>query len=108
MSLQQAKENVYILATLTECSEVSDPVWYFNDWSLELNQVTKQISCDVYLKKLAYKGLFERYKNEFEEAEERFLIMTAEPDVDDIKACKSLQKKYGRETAVKLWEKYCK
>lgn len=47
-------------------------------------------------------------QNEFEEAEERFLIMSAEPDVDDITACKYIQKKYGREIAVKLWEKYCK
>lgn len=47
-------------------------------------------------------------QNEFEEAEERFLIMSAEPDVGDIKACKYIQKRYGRETAVKLWEKYCK
>ena len=47
-------------------------------------------------------------QNEFEEAEERFLIMSAEPDVDDSKACKYIQKKYGRETAVKLWEKYGK
>ena len=44
----------------------------------------------------------------FEEAEERLLIMTAEPDVDDITACKYIQKKYGREAAVKLWEKWCK
>ncbi len=44
----------------------------------------------------------------FEEAEERFLIMVAEPDIDDIAACKYIQEKYGREIAVKLWEKYCK
>lgn len=45
--------------------------------------------------------------DKFEEAEERLLIMSAEPDVDDITACKYIQKKYGRETAVKLWRKYC-
>ena len=46
--------------------------------------------------------------SKIEEAEERFLIMTAEPDVDDVTACKYIKEKYGRETAVKLWEKYCK
>ena len=45
--------------------------------------------------------------NNYEAAEERFLIMTAEPDVDDITACKIIQAKYGRETAVKIWKKYC-
>lgn len=42
----------------------------------------------------------------FESAEERFLIMTSSSDVTDIEACKYIQKKYGREVAVKLWEKY--
>ena len=43
----------------------------------------------------------------YEAAEERFFIMTAEPDVDDITACKIIQAKYGREIAVKIWKKYC-
>ena len=47
-------------------------------------------------------------KTDFEEIEERFLIMSAEPDVDDITACKYIQSKYGRENAIKVWEKYCK
>ena len=36
----------------TECTEESNPVWDFDTWSLDLNKVTKQISCDVYFKKL--------------------------------------------------------
>lgn len=44
----------------------------------------------------------------FEEAEERFFIMSSQPDVGDIEACKYIQKKYGRATAVKIWEKWCK
>lgn len=47
-------------------------------------------------------------QDKFEEAEERFLIMSAEPDVDDITACKYIQEKYGRRIAVMVWEKYCK
>lgn len=47
-------------------------------------------------------------KVDFEEVEERFLIMTAESDVDDITACKYIQSKYGRENAIKILEKYCK
>jgi len=46
--------------------------------------------------------------DKFEEAEERFLIMTAEPDVDDISACKYIQKKYSRQIAIQIWEKWCK
>ena len=46
--------------------------------------------------------------DKFEEAEERFFIMSAESDVGDIKACKYIQEKCGRETAVKIWEKWCK
>lgn len=45
---------------------------------------------------------------DFKKAEERFFIMSAEPDVGDVKACKYIKEKYGREIAVKIWEKYCK
>jgi len=42
------------------------------------------------------------------EALERLSIMTVDGGLDDVTACKYIQEKYGRETAVKLWEKYCK
>ncbi|MBO7715767.1 MAG: hypothetical protein J6S85_19550 [Methanobrevibacter sp.] len=44
----------------------------------------------------------------FESAEERFFIMSSQKDVGVIDALKYIQKKYGREIAVKLWEKYYK
>ena len=34
----------------TECSETSSPVWNATDWTLNLNNVSAQISCDVYFK----------------------------------------------------------
>lgn len=43
----------------------------------------------------------------YESAEERFFIMTENSDVDDLKAIKYIQDRYGKEIAVKLWEKYC-
>lgn len=49
-----------------------------------------------------------RDEMKFESAEERFLIMTSQNDVTDIEACKYIQKKFNREIAIKLWEKYCK
>ena len=42
------------------------------------------------------------------EAFERFCVMTVDGNVDDITACKHIQKKYGMETAVKIWRKYGK
>ena len=42
------------------------------------------------------------------EAFERFCIMSEQSDVGDIAALKYVQEIYGRETAVKIWEKYCK
>ena len=54
------------------------------------------------------KSRFTGRKVDFEEIEERFFIMSAEPDVGDITACKCIQEKYGREMAVKIWEKWCK
>lgn len=42
-----------------------------------------------------------------EAAIERFCIMTTE-NVDDITALKYVQKKYGREIAVSIWEQFCK
>ena len=42
-----------------------------------------------------------------EEAEERFFIMSEQNDVRDITALKYIQENYGRETAVRIWEKYC-
>lgn len=45
---------------------------------------------------------------EMYEAFERFSIQTIDGDVDDITACKYIKEKYGREIAVKLWEKYCR
>lgn len=44
----------------------------------------------------------------FEEAEERFFVMSEQPDVGDVKACKYIQQKYGRETAKKIWNKWCR
>lgn len=44
---------------------------------------------------------------DYETAEERFFIMTENNDVDDLKAIKYIQERYGKEIAVKLWEKYC-
>ena len=41
------------------------------------------------------------------EALERFSIMT-ESNVDEVTALKYIQSEYGRDIAVKLWEKYCK
>ncbi len=37
------------------------------------------------------------------EAFERFCIMTVDGGVDDITASKYIQKKYGREIAIKVW-----
>lgn len=45
---------------------------------------------------------------EMYEAFERFCIQTIDGNVGDIEACKYIQKKYGRATAVKIWEKWCK
>lgn len=47
-------------------------------------------------------------QDKWEEAFERFCIMSEQSDVGDIKACKYIQSKYGREIAVKIWNKYCK
>ena len=44
----------------------------------------------------------------YEEALERFFIMTAEPDVDDITALKYISQKYGRPVALKIWEEWFK
>ena len=41
------------------------------------------------------------------EALERFAIMAEQSDVSEIDALKYVQKQYGREIAVKIWEKYC-
>lgn len=41
------------------------------------------------------------------EALERFAIMSEQPDVSEIDALRYVQKRYGREVAVKIWEKYC-
>jgi hypothetical protein len=41
------------------------------------------------------------------EALERFAIMSEQPDVSEIDALRYVQKQYGREIAVKIWEKCC-
>jgi hypothetical protein len=41
------------------------------------------------------------------EALERFAIMSEQADVSEINALKYVQKQYGREIAVKIWEKCC-
>ena len=45
-------------------------------------------------------------QEQLEEACERFCIMTENPDVDEITACKYIQEKYGREIAIEVWKKY--
>lgn len=40
----------------------------------------------------------------YEEAEERFCIKTIEGHIDDVTAIKSIEKKYGREIALKVWK----
>lgn len=42
------------------------------------------------------------------EALERFSIMTVDGKTDDITALRYIQQIYGREIAVKIWEKFCK
>lgn len=41
------------------------------------------------------------------EAIERFCIQTVDGNIDDVTAIKSIEKKYGREIALKVW-KDCK
>ena len=43
----------------------------------------------------------------FDEAFERFCIMTESKDVGEIEALKYVQAKYGRPIAVEIWKKYC-
>ena len=38
------------------------------------------------------------------EAIEKFSIMTIDGNIDDVTAIKSIEKKYGREIAVKIWK----
>ena len=38
------------------------------------------------------------------EAIERFSIKTVDGNIDDVTAIKSIEKKYGREIAVKVWK----
>ncbi len=40
----------------------------------------------------------------YEEAEERFCIKTIEGYIDDVTAIKSIEKKYRREIALKVWK----
>jgi hypothetical protein len=40
----------------------------------------------------------------YEAAEERFCIKTIEGHIDDVTAIKSIEKKYGREIALKVWK----
>lgn len=40
------------------------------------------------------------------EALERFAIMAEQSDVTESEALRYVQKKYGREIAVKIWEEY--
>lgn len=41
------------------------------------------------------------------EALERFAIMSEQSDISEINALRYVQKQYGRELAVKIWQKYC-
>ena len=42
------------------------------------------------------------------EALERFSIMSEQSDVSETDALRYVQKEYGREIAVKIWERFCR